>query len=100
MGILKVIAIFKSGKKAAKKVDMIVGAKVESGKIEKGSLLEILRDGEKIGEGTVKELQANKKVVSEVKKGKDAGITFEGNIIIEDEDVINAYKEEEVKRKI
>ncbi|MCK4524876.1 MAG: translation initiation factor IF-2 [Candidatus Andersenbacteria bacterium] len=100
LGILKVIAIFKSGKKAAKKVDMIVGAKVESGKIEKRSLLEIIRNGEKIGEGTVKELQANKKVVSEVKKGKDAGITFEGNVIIEDGDVLNAYKEEKVKRKI
>ncbi len=100
LGILKVIAIFKSGKKSAKKVEMIVGAKVESGKIEKGSLLEITRSGEKIGEGTVKELQANKKVVSEVKKGNDAGITFEGNIIIEDGDVLNSYKNEEIKRKI
>ncbi len=100
LGILKVIAIFKSGKKAAKKVDMIMGAKVESGKIEKGSLLEIIRNGEKIGEGIVKELQENKKVVSEVKKGKDAGITFEGNIIVETEDVLNAYTQEKIKRKI
>lgn len=100
LGVLKVIAIFKSGKKAAKKIDMIVGAKVESGKVEKKSLLEILRDGKQIGKGVVKELQANKKIVMEVKKGNDAGITFNGNVIIEEGDVINAYKEEEVKRKI
>ena len=100
LGILKVIAIFKSGKKAAKKVDMIVGAKVESGKVEKGSLLEIMRDGEKIGEGIIKELQANKKVANKIKKGNDAGMTFEGNVIIEMGDVINAYKEEEVKKKL
>jgi translation initiation factor IF-2 len=100
LGILKVIAIFKSGKKSAKKVDMIVGAKVESGKVEKGSLLEIIRKGEKIGEGMVKELQSNKKSASDVKKGNDAGITFEGNIIIEEGDVLRAYKNEMEKRKI
>lgn len=100
LGTLKVIAIFKSGKKSAKKVDMIVGAKVESGKIEKGSLLEVMRGGEKIGDGTVKELQSNKKAASEVKKGNDAGITFEGNIIIEEGDVLKVYKNEAEKRRI
>jgi translation initiation factor IF-2 len=100
LGILKVIAIFKSGKKSAKKVDMIVGAKVESGKIEKGSLLEIIRDGEKIGDGIAKEIQYNKKIVKEVKAGNNAGITYEGNLIIEEGDVINAHKEEKRAREI
>ncbi|MCK5490732.1 MAG: translation initiation factor IF-2 [Candidatus Pacebacteria bacterium] len=100
LGIGKVIAIFKSGKKSAKKVDMIVGTKVESGKIEKGSQLEVLRNEEIIGEGIVKELQANKKAVKEVKKGNNAGITYEGNTIIEDGDILNCYKKEFVKRKL
>jgi translation initiation factor IF-2 len=100
LGTLKVVAIFKSGKKSAKVVDMIVGAKVENGKIEKASLLEILRDGEKIGVGTAKEIQYNKKIVKEVKVGNNAGITYEGNVIIEEGDVINAYKEEKRVRKI
>ena len=100
LGTLKVIAVFKSGKKSAKVIDMIVGAKVESGKIEKGSLLEILRDGEKIGAGATKEIQYNKKIVKEVKVGNNAGITYEGNIIIEEGDVINAYKEEKRIREI
>jgi translation initiation factor IF-2 len=63
-------------------------------------LLEIIRKGEKIGEGTVKELQCNKKSASEVKKGNDAGITFEGNVIIEEGDVLKTYKNETEKRKI
>jgi len=100
LGVLKIIAIFKSGKKSAKVVEMIIGAKVESGKIEKGSLLEILRKNEKIGNGTAKEIQYNKKIVKEVKVGNNAGITYEGNMIIEEGDVINAYKEEEKVRKI
>ena len=100
LGILKVIAVFKSGKKSAKKAEMIVGAKVESGKIEKASLLEIFRDGEKIGQGKAKELQYNKKIAEEVKSGNNAGITYEGNVVIEEGDVLNAYKEEERKRKI
>ena len=100
LGTLKVIAMFKLPKKSAKKVDMIFGAKVQSGKIEKGSLLEVFRDDEKVGDGIVKELQWNKKPAKEVKKGNDAGITFEGDVIIEEDDIINAYKQEEVKRKI
>ena len=100
LGTLKVIAIFKSGKKSAKKVNMIIGAKVESGKIEKASLLEVLRGGEKIGQGEVKELQYNKKIAEEVKSGNNAGITYEGNVIIEEGDALNAYKEEKRKRKI
>ena len=100
LGVLKVIAVFKSGKKSSKKTEMIVGAKVESGKIEKASLIEILRNNEKIGQGKVKELQYNKKNVEEVKSGNNAGITYEGNVIIEEGDVLNAYKEEERQRKI
>lgn len=100
LGVLKVIAIFKSGKKSAKVVEMIIGAKVENGKIEKASLLEILRNGEKIGDGAAKEIQYNKKIVKEIKVGNNAGITYEGNVIIEEGDVINAYKEEERVRKI
>ena len=100
LGTLKVIAMFKLPKKSAKKVDMIFGAKVQSGKIEKGSLLEVFREDEKVGDGIVKELQWNKKPAKEVKKGNDAGITFEGDVIIKEGDIINAYKQEEVKRKI
>lgn len=100
VGKLKVIAIFKSSKKSARMVNMIFGASVLNGKIEKSSLVEIIRNKEKIGQGIVKELQYNKKEVKEVKKGNNAGITFEGNVAIEIGDILNAYKEEKRERKI
>lgn len=100
MGKLKVIAIFKSGKKSARTANMIFGASVLKGKIEKSALVEIIRNKEKIGQGIVKELQYNKKEVKEVKKGNNAGITFEGNTTVEIGDILNAYKEEKKMREI
>lgn len=45
-GQLSILAIFKSGKR-----DMIIGGRVSEGKILKGTLLEVKRDGEIIGSG-------------------------------------------------
>jgi translation initiation factor IF-2 len=100
LGKMKVIAVFKLPKKSAKYVDMIFGAKIESGKVEKDAKLEISRGGEKVGEGTLIELQHNKKAVAELKSGNNAGVTFKGNVTVEEGDNIVAYKEEKVKRTI
>lgn len=100
LGKMKVIAVFKLPKKSAKTVEMIFGAKVESGKVEKDAKLEVLRAGEKVGEGVLVELQHNKKTVSELKSGNNAGMTFRGNVLVEEGDTIAAYKEEKVKRTI
>lgn len=100
LGKMKVIAVFKLPKKSAKTVDMIFGAKIENGKAEKDSKLEIIRNGEKVGEGTLVELQHNKKAVSELKSGNNAGMTFKGNVLVQEGDNINVYKEEKVKRTI
>ncbi|MFA6897470.1 MAG: translation initiation factor IF-2 [Patescibacteria group bacterium] len=98
LGKMKVIAIFKLPKKSAKTVDMIFGAKIEHGKMEKGAQLEIMRNGEKAGTGMLTELQHNKKAVGELKSGNNAGVTFKGNVLVEEGDEIVAYKEEKVKR--
>lgn len=100
LGKMKVIAIFKMPKKSAKAIDMIFGAKIEHGKVEKGARLEIMRGGEKIGEGALTELQHNKKAVGELKSGNNAGVTFKGDVLVEEGDEIVAYKEEKVKRVI
>jgi translation initiation factor IF-2 len=100
LGKMKVIAIFKMPKKSAKTVDMIFGAKIEHGKAEKGARLEIMRDGEKVGEGTLTELQHNKKAVSELKSGNNAGVTFKGDVLVKEADEIVVYKEEKVKKII
>ncbi len=100
IGTLKVIAIFRSAKKSATINNMIIGAKVEDGKVEKASLIDVFRKGKKIGQGVVKELQYNRKEVQEVKVGNNAGITYEGDVAIKIGDILKAYKEEEVKEKI
>lgn len=95
LGTVKVLAIFKTGKH-----DMIVGGRVNDGKIIKGSLIEIKRDGEIIGKGKLEGLQQNKNTTNEVGKGNECGIVFEGNIKIKEGDTLIVYTEEEKKRTL
>lgn len=95
LGRLKVLAIFKTGKK-----DMIVGGKVIDGKIVKKCLIDVKREKELIGSGTLSNLQHNKKNVEEVSNGNECGLTFEGRTKIQEGDILEFYTEEEVKRKL
>jgi translation initiation factor IF-2 len=92
-GRLKVLAIFRTGKK-----DMIVGGKVSAGKVVKGSLVEVLRNDQIIGKGKLINLQQNKVDTDEVKSGNECGITFEGETKIKEGDTLAFYKEE-IKKK-
>jgi translation initiation factor IF-2 len=93
LGKMKVLAIFKTGKK-----DMIVGGKVTSGKITSSSLIEVMRGDSVIGKGKLFNLQQNKVNVDEVASGNECGITFEGETKIKEGDILFSYKEE-VKKK-
>ncbi len=95
LGTIKVLAIFKNGKK-----EMIVGGRVNSGKIFKGENIEVKRDGEIIGKGKLANLQQNKENTSEVNQGNECGVTFEGSTKIKEGDTLICYKEEEKKRKL
>lgn len=95
LGMLAVLAIFKRGKK-----DMIVGGRVTQGKIAKGTEIEIKRAGEIIGRGKLVNLQQNKNNTDEVGQGNECGITFEGEIKIQEGDTLIVFKEEEVRRKL
>jgi translation initiation factor IF-2 len=92
-GKMKVMAIFKTGKK-----DMIVGGKVILGHIANGSQIEVLRNENIIGKGKLLNLQQNKVNVDEVEEGKECGITFDGETKIKEGDILLSYKEE-VKKK-
>ncbi|MDQ1284195.1 MAG: translation initiation factor [Patescibacteria group bacterium] len=92
-GKMKVLAVFKTGKK-----DMIVGGRIISGKIVRGSLAEVLREENVVGKGALDNLQENKINVDECVSGKECGITFLGETKIKEGDVIVNYKEE-VKKK-
>jgi translation initiation factor IF-2 len=50
---------------------MIAGAGVSEGVIKKGELLTVFRNGKKIGEGTIKSLQKEKRAVDSVTQGFD-----------------------------
>jgi len=95
LGTLKIIAIFKKEKSR-----MIVGGKVTSGVIKNRVLADVIRDKKKIATGRITQLQHNKKDAGEVEKGKEAGILFEGNPIIEEGDIIVAYREEKKKQEL
>lgn len=95
LGMVSVLAIFKTGKR-----DMIVGGRVSDGKIIKGAQIEIRRDGEIIGKGKLEQLQQDKKVTPEVGKGNECGIVFEGDTKIKEGDTLIAFTEEEKKRTL
>lgn len=95
LGTLKVLAIFKNGKR-----EMIVGGRVNEGKIIKGENIEIKRDGEIVGKGKLSNLQQNKNNTQEVNQGNECGVTFEGSVKIKEGDSLVCYREEEKKRKL
>lgn len=94
-GRLSVLAIFKTGKH-----DMIVGGRVSEGKLIRGSLIEIKRGDEIVGNGKMLNLQQNKQNADEVGQGNECGVVFEGNIKIEVGDTLICYKEETKKRSL
>jgi len=93
LGKMKVLALFKTGKK-----DMIVGGKVTTGRLVNGCLLEIMRDDNIIGSGKLDNLQQNKINVPECERDNECGITFLGETKIKEGDMIVCYREE-VKKK-
>jgi translation initiation factor IF-2 len=95
VGRLKVLKVFKTSRG-----EMIVGGRVDSGKIVKGAKIEVMRDGESLGFGVLKQLQSNKVDVAEVKHGSECGVTFAGDVRIAEDDVLQVFSEKEIEQKI
>ncbi|MBD3247726.1 translation initiation factor IF-2 [Candidatus Falkowbacteria bacterium] len=94
LGRLKVLAIFKTGDS-----DQIVGGKVLDGTI-KASKVEIYRDKELITTGEVEKIQSGKEDVNEASKDQECGISFKGNPVIQEGDIINFYENKEIINKL
>jgi translation initiation factor IF-2 len=96
LGKVKVMALFLKNKKS-----QILGCKVLQGEIRKNSMLEVLRanpetkEEEIIGKGKVVNLKKGEKETEKVFQGEECGILYEGNVRIEEQDVLSAYVEEE-----
>ncbi len=95
LGNFKVIQIFRSDKKM-----MILGGRVESGKLEKDAKVRVKREGNIVGYGKLTKLQSSKQEVNEIPQGTEGGVQFEGKVKVEEGDVLEAYKEETKAKKL
>ncbi len=75
IGVAEVRKVFRT-----KKYGVIAGCQVKDGIIVRNGVIEVWRDGYKVGEGAIKSLQREKKTMKEVKAG------FECAFVIEDFD--------------
>ena len=95
MGKLEVIKVFYSTKN-----HKIVGGKVVDGKLESGLKAHLYHSGKKHGEGKITTLKLEQNPVSEVLKGFECGVGIDTERPIKPKDLIEAYKTEEVMRRV
>lgn len=95
LGTAEIREIFKISK-----VGSIAGSMVMDGKIAKNAKIRIVREGVVIFEGELLALKRFKDDVKEVAKGYDCGIQIKGFNDIEERDVIEAYHEVAIKKKL
>jgi len=82
------------------KVGNIAGCMVMSGKIFRDSQIRIIRDGIVVHDGYLTSLKRFKDDVKEVAKGYDCGLQIKNYNDIQEGDLIEAYKEFAVKKKL
>ena len=78
----------------------IAGCYVMQGKIERGCRIRVNRDNRTIGEYALDSVRRVKEDVKEVPRGMECGIKLAGFNDIRQDDVLEAYKIEEVARKL
>lgn len=80
------------------KVGNIAGSHVVDGTVKNGSNARLIRDGIVMYTGKIKSVQREKDQVKEVTKGMDCGITLENYQDIKENDIIEVYELNEIKR--
>jgi len=76
-----------------KKIGVIAGCLVKDGRFSKDGSVVIYRDNKKIGEGKIRSLQREKKVVKEVHSGFECGFLVDGFDAWEVDDRVECYLE-------
>jgi translation initiation factor IF-2 len=89
VGQINILAIFKTDK-----TRMVVGGKISSGKLKKGLKVDVLRNGVSVGAGKIVGLQKQKEAQDEIAMGNEAGVLFEGSVVVEVKDTLMAFEEE------
>jgi len=91
LGRMEVLAIFRTEKNS-----QIVGGKIVDGEAKKGSKVEIMREGEMIGEGRAVSLKRGQTDASTIPKGEEGGIFYEGSEKVQEGDVLQFYEYETI----
>lgn len=103
-GKLKTLIIFRTERRR-----QIIGARVLEGEVMQGLKMEVFRlispakqgEGEeKIGKGKIVELQKDKKVIEKGAKGDEVGILYEGDVKIQEDDILLVYEEKKQKMEL
>ncbi len=94
-GEARILQLFKISK-----VGTIAGCKVEKGSIKRNSRIRIVRDGAQIHEGELDSLKRIKDDAREVKEGFECGIKVHNFDDLKVDDILQAYRIEEVARKL
>ncbi|KAF4807013.1 Translation initiation factor IF-2 [Colletotrichum siamense] len=78
----------------------IAGCRVRNGMITRSNSVRIIRKGEKVFDGKVETLKHGKKDMSEIRKGSECGISFDGFTDFQIGDQIQCYDEVKEKRSL
>lgn len=100
LGKLRVLAVFKQDARY-----QIVGGRVISGKMKRGTLVEVVRGNSVTLKAKLGQLQQNKEEATEVNEGSEAGLRLDlisGQEFgeIKEGDILEVFEEEEVKRSL
>lgn len=95
MGKLQVLQVFRQETQWS-----IIGGKMLEGTITPDAKVRISRKGGALGEGVVKEVRVGKEIVVGVEKGQDCGLKIIGGIVLQQNDVLEAYREEQRERTL
>jgi translation initiation factor IF-2 len=82
------------------KVGAVAGCLVAQGAIERGCRIRVNRDGRTIGDYALDSLKRHKDDVKEVPRGMECGIRLAGFNDLKPDDLLEAYRIEEVARKL
>jgi translation initiation factor IF-2 len=82
------------------KIGFIAGCRVTEGLIIRNGKARVIRDGELLMEGLINSLKRHKDDAKEVKDGLECGIGIDGIKKFQENDVIEVYEINEVKRKL
>jgi translation initiation factor IF-2 len=95
IGKRRVLKVFTHGKKFR-----ILGVNITKGKVEKSLEVLIFRGNEKVGQGKVENLQKGTESVDHVSEKNDCGIGLNGDVRVEEGDVLEFWKTETKMRRL